>query len=251
MTQVIVKDLHLRYPLILSTRSLRKELLKTLSLGLLHRHEEKRVNHIHSLKGISFEAHEGDRIGIVGRNGAGKSTLLKILSGIYFPSEGELTVEGSVEALLNPSLGIEPEETGVENIHFALDMAQVQKTEKAGIEQDVRDFTELGDFLDHAVRTYSTGMRTRLGFALATIHAPEILIMDEVIGAGDAAFYKKADRRLRDLADKTKIIFLASHSGELIRDWCNKVMWIDHGKIKDFGPVNRVLDAYLDDRGAD
>lgn len=249
MAKVIVKDLHLRYPVILSTRSLRKELLKVLSFGLLHRGTEKRVNHIHSLKGISFEAHEGDRIGIVGRNGAGKSTLLKILSGIYFPSEGDLTVEGSVEALLNPGLGIEPEETGVENIHFALDMAQVPKAKKPAIEQDVRDFTELGDFLDHAVRTYSAGMTTRLGFALATIHAPEILIMDEVIGAGDAAFYKKADRRLRALADRTKIIFLASHSSELIRDWCNKVMWIDHGEIKAFGPVDAVLDTYMEQHG--
>ncbi len=250
MTHVQVRDIHLSYPLMRNPGSLRKSVVRLASFGRLQNDAGADYVSIHALKGISFSFKDGDRVGLIRPNGAGKSTLLKVLAGIYKPNSGSLDIDGSIETLLDLGFGIDLEETAIENIHFVLRILGTPKREIAAIEQEITDFTELGEFMDLPVRTYSKGMLTRLSFALATTSKPDILLMDEVVGAGDAKFYQKAKRRLQSLAEQTKILFLASHSNELIQEWCNKAIWIEDGIAKKQGSMQEVLDAYMENQAA-
>lgn len=245
MARAVLNDIHLHYPVSDGSFSFRKAIVKGMSAGKIADKEKPSVRTFHALRGISFTLEDGDRIGLIGRNGAGKSTLLRILAGIYEPTRGEITLEGSVESLLQIGFGVEPEETGRENSVFVMKLLGTPPRHIPDIVREIEEFTELGEFFDRPVRTYSQGMQTRLGFALATTHAPEILLMDEIIGAGDVRFYEKAEARIADLADRTRIVVLASHSLDLIRKWCNRALWLDKGQIRQLGPVDEVIDAYL------
>lgn len=199
---------------------------------------------ISALNDITFAAAEGDRIALVGNNGSGKSTLLRVMSDVYPPTSGTVRVEGHVSPMFDATLGMSMDATGMENIHLCGSIWGLTRTEIAESLDDIADFTELGDYLDLPVRTYSTGMMLRLAFAIATVRNPEILLLDEVIGVGDAAFFDKAFNRLRGVVERSKILFVASHADGILKLLCNKAIWLQNGRLVEFGDIDSVIAAY-------
>ncbi|GGA66710.1 polysaccharide/polyol phosphate ABC transporter ATP-binding protein [Arenimonas soli] len=198
------------------------------------------------LDDISFEANEGDRIGIVGRNGAGKSTLLRVLTGAYCPTSGWMDEVGSKQALLNISLGFNGEATVRENIYLRGMAMGLRTAQLNDLVEPVLDFAELADKSNHRLRTLSSGQRMRLGFAIATAVQHDIMVMDEWIGAGDAGFIQKARDRMRSRVNGAKIVILASHNFGLMKDVCNKGLLLDQGRLVQAGPIKETLKAYED-----
>ena len=197
-----------------------------------------------ALDGLTLDIEEGDRIGLVGHNGAGKSTLLRTLAGVYEPTSGTIIVRGKISSLFNTSLGMDPDDTALENIRtigMYLGMSWHEIGHKI---DDIAEFTELGDFLQLPVRTYSSGMQLRLAFAIATAIDPEILLLDEGFGMGDARFAMRAQERVNSLLQRTKALVLASHSDVLIRQMCTKAILLDGGQMIAIGPVDEILARY-------
>lgn len=243
MSSIEVHDLSLDYPLVgMGNRSLKTHILGTATGGLISMGEVVPV--VKALHGISLSLEEGDRLGLVGHNGAGKSTLLKVLAGIYQPTAGFVRRNGRVVSALNLSLGMEPEATGFENIVIRGLLLGMKRAEICQKLNDIAAFTELGDYLDLPVRIYSSGMATRLAFATITAMDSDILLMDEVIGTSDAAFMDKAEKRLNEFMNRSKIIVLASHEDSLIKRFCNKAVLLEHGKIVTAGSTEDVLATY-------
>lgn len=190
-----------------------------------------------ALDGVSFALEAGDRLGLVGRNGAGKTTLLKVLYGIYEPTAGSVTAEGRVDALFNINLGFRREASGRRNIMLRGLINGWTNEEIEARMDDIVAFAELGDFIDLPLKTYSAGMAARLAFSVATALHPETLLMDEWIGAGDDAFQDKAKRRMAEIAERAGIIVLASHNHALLERTCNKILELEKGRVKVFGPA--------------
>jgi ABC-type polysaccharide/polyol phosphate transport system ATPase subunit len=199
---------------------------------------------IDALNEVSLELRDGDRIGLVGRNGAGKTTLLRVLAGVYPPTSGAVQIVGRVSPMFDISLGMSPDSTGIENIKVCGGLWGLSRAEIAAGIDDIVEFTELGDYLKIPVRTYSTGMLLRLSFAIATLRQPEILLLDEIIGVGDASFMAKAKARIEKIVSRAQILVVSSHSDVIIRDLCDKVIWLDKGSVAAFGAVDEVLAAY-------
>ncbi|GAB4295980.1 MAG: ABC transporter ATP-binding protein [Thiohalomonadaceae bacterium] len=197
-----------------------------------------------ALDNVSFTVTNGERVGIVGRNGAGKSTLLKVISGIYPPHEGRVEVDGDVIPLLELGAGFDPQRSMRENIYLNATLMGLSHAEIRNLEADVIEFTELGDFLYEPVKNLSSGMRSRLGFAIATSLDPEILILDEVFAAGDASFIDKAKQRMYAMIDKCHILLLVSHRLSLIEELCDRVIVIDHGRLLYDGAVAEGIRFY-------
>jgi ABC-type polysaccharide/polyol phosphate transport system ATPase subunit len=197
-----------------------------------------------ALNDISIEARDGERIGLVGHNGAGKTTLLRVLAGVYPPTSGRAEIVGRVSPMFDISLGMSPDSTGIENIKVCGTLWGLSRAEIAAGIDDVVEFTELGDYLNIPVRTYSAGMLLRLSFAIATLRQPDILLLDEIIGVGDASFMAKAQARLQRIASRAQIMVVSSHSDLIIRALCDKAIWLDKGGIAAFGGVDEVLAAY-------
>ena len=200
---------------------------------------------IEALRDITLSLRSGDRLGLVGSNGAGKTTLLRTLAGIYEPVVGEVRIVGTIGALLDPNLGMNPELTGRENIalrglYNGMDGPAIKR-----LEDDVQDFADLAEFLDLPLRFYSSGMVIRLGFALATAIRPQVLLMDEWFLAGDAAFMERAKSRLEDMVKGADILVLSSHATPIIENWCTRALWLDQGRVVQDGTPAAVLDAYL------
>ena len=211
--------------------------------GLLRRPRQN-IMEVRALGGINLRVGEGERLGIVGNNGAGKSTLLKLLAGIYPPTTGRREVHGRISSLFEISTGFEPDATGWENIAYR---GYLQGETPRSIREKVKpiaEFSELGKFLDMPVRYYSTGMMIRLAFSIATAVEPEILIIDEVLAAGDAAFQVKARDRMRNLIARARAVIVVSHDMKAIAGLCDRVIWIDHGRIRREGPADEVIEAY-------
>ncbi len=199
---------------------------------------------VRALQGISLRIDEGERVGIIGHNGAGKSTLLKLLAGVYPPTSGRRVVQGQISSLFDIALGFEPEATGWENIAFrAYLQGETPRTLRDKI-QPIAEFSELGDFLNLPVRYYSAGMHVRLAFAIATAVDPEILLVDEVLSVGDLAFQEKARARMQEMMARAKLIVLVSHDLASLARLCERVVWLDHGTIRQDGPANAVIEAY-------
>ncbi len=199
---------------------------------------------IEALRDITMTLKMGDRVGLVGHNGAGKSTLLRLLSGIYEPTRGRTVIRGRVAPVFDLGVGMDPEITGYENIIIrGLFLGQTRKQMLAKIDE-IADFTELGEYLSMPLRTYSTGMRVRLAMGVVTSIDPEILLLDEGIGAVDADFLKKAQVRLQALVERSGILVFASHSNEFLARLCKTAMWIDHGAVKLHGGIEEVVGAY-------
>ncbi len=225
-----------------SARSLRRQFLRLTTGGVLNSKENMVI--VKALDKVSLKFNHGDRVGLIGHNGAGKSTLLRVLAKIYEPIQGRIYLEGRISPLLNVMLGINYESTGYENIMVrGLLLGLTRKEIQTRLAQ-IAEFTELGDYLFAPVRTYSAGMQLRLAFAVATCIKPEILLMDEVIEAGDETFKKKAQARLSAFIEQSSIMVLASHSNETIKKICNKAVLLEKGQVKYFGCVKEAFDRY-------
>lgn len=226
------------------SRSIKNRVLNVATGGKIE-HQDGGIVRVQALRGINLKIGNGERVGLVGHNGAGKTTMLRLLSKIYRPTSGSLTILGEPTSLINISLGIDPEATGRENIRLRGAMMGMSKNEIQGHMAAIANFADLGDFLDLPLRTYSSGMQLRLAFAVSTTVHPEILIMDEWLSAGDENFAHKADARLREVVDSTKILILASHSQELLRRNCTRLIWMEHGTIKMDGEFDDVAPHYF------
>lgn len=244
MTHVTAFNISVDFPLYHSdNRSLKKTLLGATAGRFGRDHKHRPV--VQALRGISFTLRSGDRLGLIGSNGSGKTTLLRALSGIYQPANGSLSMEGRLTSLLDQGQGMNADLTGRENIRLRGYFLGMPKADIARLEADVEDFAEIDQFMDLPVRNYSSGMVVRLAFALATAIHPEILLMDEWILAGDAAFMEKAKCRVEAMVRHADILILASHSSSIIVEWCNRLIWLEQGKIKADGKPLEVLAQYL------
>jgi len=247
VASVSLKDISVDIPIYdVGSASLRKAVLQRTVGGRFGQTGSHVI--VNALKTISFEAHDGDRIALIGDNGSGKSTLLRVLSGVYPPTNGTVRVEGNVSPMFDATLGMNMDATGIENIWMSGTIWGLTRTQIANSIDDITDFTDLGDYLNVPVRTYSTGMMLRLAFAIATVREPEILLIDEIIGVGDGSFFAKAFDRLQGIVQRARILFVASHADDLLRLICDKAIWLSHGNLVEFGDIDRVIAAY---RGAD
>ena len=245
MAQIKFEDVSIEIPIFNATgRSLTSKILEVATGGKLDADPNGRVM-VRALSNISFKLKDGDRVGLVGHNGAGKSTMLRALGGVYAPTRGKATISGEIGSLIDISLGINPEATGRENVFVRGQLLGLTKKEITERYDEIVEFAELGDFMEMPVRTYSSGMHLRLAFAVSTVVRPEILLMDEWLSVGDENFKHKAEARLTEMVDATKILAIASHSRELIEKVCNRVIWLEHGQVKMDGSVADVLPAYF------
>lgn len=234
---IVATDLHVDMQLLsIQDYNLKKRLVARVT------RRSTRITSIKALAGIDLVVPEGSRLGLVGANGSGKTTLLRVIAGTLFPSSGTLVTSGRVAAMLDGNLGIDPEATGYENIMIHGLLLGQSRSEIQMAEPDIVEFSGLGDRLHHAVHTYSSGMRTRLAFSIATSIDPEILLLDEGIGMADAEFTARANERLRAFLGRAGILVIASHSQELLRQFCDVAVWLEAGRIIDYGPVDEVLE---------
>jgi lipopolysaccharide transport system ATP-binding protein len=244
MARIVAEAVSVDFPLYHgSARSLKKTVFAAAAGRLGEDGNHRTV--VQALRDINFTLRSGDRLGLVGTNGAGKTTLLRTLAGIYEPVAGRVTVDGSLNALLDTQLGMNGELTGRENILLRGLYAGLSKVRIRQLEEDVAAFAELGEFLELPVRFYSSGMVVRLGFALATAINPQVLLMDEWFMAGDARFLSKAMARLENVVQGAEILVLSSHQNNAIREWCTRAIWLDHGRVRMDGSVEDVMDAYM------
>jgi lipopolysaccharide transport system ATP-binding protein len=224
--------------------SKRDNVLDALSLARLRPWRKVAYHEFWALRGIDLELRHGERVGVIGRNGAGKSTLLKLVTGNLAVTEGSIEVGGTIQALLDAGGGLHPEFTGYENIRASLTYQGLGAEKIAEAEGDIADFTELGDFLDQPFKTYSLGMQTRLAFAISTAISPDILIIDEILGAGDAYFFGKSIARMRGLVDSGASVVIVSHALDQIQRFCAETIWLERGRIVQRGPTVSVLREY-------
>jgi ABC-type polysaccharide/polyol phosphate transport system ATPase subunit len=233
-----------------SARSLRRQLLLpglvsrgTPSVGGNMRRNRGLIT-VKALDDVSFALQDGDRVAVLGHNGAGKTTLLRVATGIYEPTAGDVMVQGRVMPLFNILEGMVPDGPGTEMVKVRgtlLGMTAAEIEEKT---PEIAEFCDLGEYIHMPVRTYSAGMQVRLAFAITTAAASDILIMDEVIGAGDAAFFERAQVRLRAFVDRASVLMVATHSPDVARQWCNKAILLEHGRLLEIGPVDSVIRSY-------
>ena len=243
-TELTLQNVSVSFPIYQSgSRSLKKRLLFRGTGGHLASDANHRIV-VEALRNVSLSLKAGDRVALIGSNGAGKTTLLRVMAGVYEPFAGDVISSGRISPMFNISLGIDSEINGYDNIRLRGLILGLTASEIEERMPDIVEFTELGDYLDIPVRTYSSGMMTRLTFAVATCFSPEILLMDEWIMAGDAGFMAKAQHRVQSFVKQANILVLASHSLEICREWCSKAIWMERGEIKLQGDIEAVLAAY-------
>ena len=199
---------------------------------------------VSALNDVTCNVDRGERIGIIGRNGSGKSTFLRVCAGIYQPTLGNIHVDGSVGTLFTSSLGMSLYQTGRKNISLGLKLIGLPNRDIEEATAKIAEFSELGEYIDLPLTAYSSGMRTRLGFAIASHVSPDILLIDEVFGAGDMAFAKKAKQRMNEVMTGANTLLLASHSLSILEEFCERVFWFDRGKLVADGPTQEVLSNY-------
>jgi ABC-type polysaccharide/polyol phosphate transport system ATPase subunit len=246
MASIELERVNVDFPLF-SSRS--RGLLNTL-LGKAqgHRGRIEDIGHgaiaVRALRDVTLSLKDGDRMGLIGRNGAGKSTMLRVLSSVYEPTSGVMRSDGHISSLIDLMLGMDPDASGYEFIVTRCIVMGISSKNAKGLVTDIEDFTELGDYLHLPVRTYSSGMMLRLAFAVSTAVAPDILLMDEMIGVGDAQFIDKARIRLENMMSKVKILVLASHNDSILKTFCNTGIWLNEGQILMQGSIENCLAAY-------
>ncbi len=242
--RIEVENASILFPLYHSnSRSLKKTMVAAAS-GRVAADIGNRVV-VQALRDIDLTLASGDRLGLIGSNGAGKTTLLRMLAGIYEPVSGSVHIRGSVNALLDPNLGMNAELSGRENIRLRGLYNNLSPAGLRVLEEDVREFAQLGDFMELPMRIYSSGMVIRLGFALATAIRPQILLMDEWFLAGDADFLEKARARLEDMVRGAEILVLSSHQNAVVMEWCSRVLWMKDGRIHADGEPREIIEQYL------
>ena len=245
MASISLEQVSVEFPIYNArARRLTGELIRRTVGGNIKSDENSHVSVV-ALRDINLELVDGDRLGLIGHNGAGKSTLLRVLAGIYEPPTGRARIEGTVASLTDITMGMDLEASGYENIVLRGVFLGLQVNEVRRMVPEIEAFTELGEFLKLPLRTYSSGMMLRLAFAVTTAVVPEILIMDEMIGAGDASFVTKAKARLNQMISNSRILVIASHDVEMIRRFCNRAALMESGRIVRLGPVEEVVSVYL------
>lgn len=231
MAHISIRDLTVEFAIFgASARSLKNTIVAQATGGRVMAGARDIVA-VRAIDKLNLEINDGDRIGLVGHNGSGKTTLLRVLAGIYKPVAGSARIEGRVGTLLDPAAGMDPEATGVENIYLRGRLLGMTKRQIDAQIDDIAEFSDLGDFLQLPMKIYSAGMQARLMFGISTSMHNDILLIDEGIGAGDAAFQDKAQKRIERLFERTSIVLLASHSQELIRAFCNRQLRMEHGGV--------------------
>jgi ABC-type polysaccharide/polyol phosphate transport system ATPase subunit len=247
MASINLRDVSVEFPIYQAgARSLKKLLIAGTTHGNLARDANDRVM-VRALHDITLDIENSERIGLIGANGAGKTTLLKVLARIYKPTRGQIHISGHTTALINSSVGLNQDATGRENIILRGLHMDIHPREMRDRIDQVAEFTELGTYLDMPVRTYSAGMMVRLAFAVSTCIRPEILILDEWLSAGDAQFLEKAQRRMEEFVTRSSILVLASHSFELVQEWCRRAVYLKDGLIEAVGHVDEVVARYKED----
>lgn len=243
VVQIKLTNISFSYPVFdITSRSLKVTMMRHAAGAKLV--TDKAHARVLALSNISLELHEGDRLGLIGHNGSGKSTLLRVLARLAHPERGIVEIKGKVIPLIEKALGVNGELTGRENIELPLRLLGATSAEVRAAQVEIPEWTGLGPFIDMPFRTYSDGMKVRLMFALSTSVAGDILILDEWLGAGDAAFVERAQVRLNDFINRSKILVLSTHQLNLIEQVCNKVAWLSHGEITQVGSPAEVLPQY-------
>jgi len=225
-------------------RALKTELLRRTVGGNIEHPKDRRVTVIQALDDVTLRVNDGDRVGLVGRNGAGKTTLLRVMSRIYPPTSGTVRILGSISSMTDLSVGMNPEASGYENILMRGIMLGLTRKQAEALIPDVEDFTELGEYLELPIRTYSAGMMLRLAFAVSTAVKPDIIILDEMVSAGDAAFMEKARARLAELIKHASILVLATHDDGTLKQFCTIAVWMNAGRVAAVGDIDSVLAQY-------
>jgi len=237
-TMIEVSDVTMRFRMNNDKIMSLKEFVTTAIRGKLNYNEFTALEH------VSFDVKKGETLGLIGHNGAGKSTMLKVISGILKPTEGSVSCHGNIVPMLELGSGFDLDLTGRENIFLngaILGYSEEFLNEKY---EEIVEFSELGQFIEMPIRNYSSGMLARLAFSIATVVKPEILIVDEILSVGDANFQEKSRRRMMELMGGGITVLFVSHSLDQIREMCNRVVWLDHGQVKMYGPAEEVCDAY-------
>jgi len=237
-TVIQLEDVSVRYRIPNETIRTFKEYLIRLVQGRI------KHNDFWALREINIRINKGEVFGIIGRNGAGKSTLLKVISKVLIPYKGHLWIKGNISPLLQLGAGFHPELTGRENIFLNATLLGHSRLEINEKMDEIIAFADIGDFLETPLRTYSSGMQSRLGFSVATAWQPDILILDEVLAVGDSAFRNKCINRLKKYKERGMTILMVSHESNQIRTFCQRAIWLDHGEIKMDGPAAEVCESY-------
>ncbi len=242
MARITLENVHLRYPLMGdAAKSLRARLAAVVSGK---QRNNTRPTYVDALQGLNLELRDGDRIGLIGGNGAGKSSLLRLMAGIYRPTSGTLVREGKVLTMFDLSYGMDEEADGLENIEIAAALLGITSSDLRRIKAEVTEFSELGDALLRPIKTYSAGMRVRLAFGLVSSLKADILLVDEIIGVGDARFMKKASARVTKQLETAKILVLASHAESVLRDFCTTGLVMLNGHATFHGPIDEAIRFY-------
>lgn len=242
MPLIELRDVSVDFPIYNSrSRSLRNALMARIGGRLAG---EGDLVTVRALQDISITLNPGDRVALIGRNGAGKSTLLRVLAGAYEPTAGSAVINGRVSSLFDLTMGMDAELTGVDNVILRGVFLGMSIAEARSYIPEVAEFSELGSFMHLPMRTYSSGMRLRLAFAISTVRTPDILLLDEFISVGDESFARKTRERLERMIDEAHILVLASHSLQTLRAYCNRALLLDEGRIIADGAIEDVLDRY-------
>lgn len=237
-TVIEVKDVSMHFNLMVERVDSIKEYVMKLVKGKLLYNDFVALSH------VSFDVHKGEIVGLVGLNGAGKSTLLKIIAGVLKPTEGKVITRGTIAPLIEVGAGFDPELTARENVYLNGAILGHDRKFMDSKFDEIIDFAELQNFVDVPVKNFSSGMYARLGFAIATMVQPDILIVDEVLSVGDYKFQKKCENRIQAMLDKGVTVVLVSHDISMIEKLCTKVVWLEHGHLKDIGPTAKVCKEY-------
>jgi ABC-type polysaccharide/polyol phosphate transport system ATPase subunit len=244
MAKIDLRNVSVEFPIYnVHARSFKKKFLRVATGGNISKDSSQHVV-VRSLDNISISIQHGDRVGLIGHNGSGKSTFLKLVARIYEPTAGNIKIDGNVSPMLDLMSGIEAEFTGYENIIIRGTILGLSRRQIKEQMVEIAEFTGLGDYLAMPVRTYSSGMMVRLAFAISTCIKPDIMLIDEVFGAGDASFMQKARGKLISMLNQSSIVIIASHATELIHEFCNKALLLDSGQIKFFGGIKEAMDIY-------
>jgi ABC-type polysaccharide/polyol phosphate transport system ATPase subunit len=246
MARIRLDNISVSYPIFNAhTRSLRAAVFSRLG-GKIVTHNKTIV--VEAIKNLSLDLADGDRLALLGHNGAGKTTLLRVLAGVYAPQSGSAEIKGRISSFTDITLGMDMEANGWDNIIFRCAFMGLSFEQAKALTPSIAEFSELGEFLDMPVRTYSSGMFLRLAFAISTSIEPDIVIMDEMINAGDARFVEKASKRIDKILGSASIFVIASHDIQMTRQFCKTALWMEKGAARALGPVEDVTKAYLASR---
>lgn len=248
MAHIHLRSVYVEFPIYdISKRSIKKDFLRIATGGSVAKDANQHVV-VSALKNINLTFEQGSRVGLIGHNGSGKSTMLRLLANIYEPTQGQIVINGQISPMLDITLGVESEFTGYENIFIHGAVLGLTRQQIKKQISEIAELTGLGDYLSMPVRTYSSGMKVRLAFAISTSIKPDILLIDEIFGAGDADFMQKARQKMVSLLNQSNIVVMATHSDELIKEFCNQALLLENGAVKYFGSVETALNIYHNQR---